>query len=62
MAVAIKRGEQFEASAPKALFVARDGDYAVLQNGQQFVFSSLAGESKTPTITVIVNWATGLKK
>jgi eukaryotic-like serine/threonine-protein kinase len=62
MAVAIKSGEQFEASAPKALFAARDGDYAVLQKGQQFVFSSLAGESRTPTITVFVNWATGLKK
>jgi Tol biopolymer transport system component len=62
MAVAIKSGERFEASAPKALFAARDGDYAVLQKGQQFVFSSLAGESRTPTITVFVNWATGLKK
>jgi Tol biopolymer transport system component len=69
MAVALKPGSPtFEYDPPKALFITRmlvtfpqsGTDYDVTADGQRFLIGTIVGEP-TP-VSVIVNWAEGLKK
>jgi len=67
MAVAIKAGVTFEASAPTALFqtdIERTGGplrYDVAADGQRFLLRT-PDESHRPSITVVLNWPAALRK
>ena len=58
----------FRASTPKELFQMHVGSdfgrnqYAVTADGQRFLVNTLVGETASPQITVMVNWAAGLKR
>jgi hypothetical protein len=70
MAVSVKPGDNFEASAPVALFktgirrTAVSGsygytqDYAVTRDGQRFLIS--AGPPDTVPTNIVVNWTAAL--
>jgi hypothetical protein len=70
MAVSVKPGEMFEASAPVALFktgIPGTGvsgsyvytlDYAVTRDGQRFLIS--AGQPNTVPTNIVVNWTAAL--
>jgi eukaryotic-like serine/threonine-protein kinase len=69
MAVEVKTGfsngkPTFEASAPKPLFETNAyglGPYTVSADGQRFLVNTQVSEEKSPSITVVLNWAAGLK-
>ena len=73
MAVPVKLGrppaEPFQAGSPKPLFAAplRLGisvgrDYAVSNDGQRFLVTSIEGSAQATPLTVVLNWQAGLKK
>jgi Tol biopolymer transport system component len=69
MSVEVKTGASFEASVPGALFEFRSGNglvvvapYAVSADGQRFLLNTLVDESGGAPFTVVVNWATEMKK
>ena len=68
MSVEIKTGSTVEMSAPKPLFTSKvesydaPNRYAVAPDGQRFLVNAPAGDASAAPITVIVNWASGLKK
>ena len=65
MAVIAKPGPNFEAGVPSMLFSTGSAtiiDYDVSPDGQSFlVNSAVSGPTNLP-ITVVVNWAAGLKR
>jgi Tol biopolymer transport system component len=69
MAVEVKAGvskgrRTFEAGVPKLLFDARAyglRSFAVTADGQRFLVNTQVSEEKSPSVTVILNWAAGLK-
>jgi hypothetical protein len=38
------------------------GNYAVAADGQRFLVTTPAGEAASPTITVVLNWPSVLRK
>jgi serine/threonine protein kinase len=68
MSVEIKTGSAVELGAPKPLFVTKVRSYAapnryvVAPDGQKFLINAPAGDATVAPITVVVNWASGLKK
>jgi Tol biopolymer transport system component len=68
MAVDVKLGTNFTMGTPHALFQSQVSSYAapnrydVSADGQKFLVNSLAQESSSTPITVIVNWAASLKR
>jgi Tol biopolymer transport system component len=62
MAVTVKTKPKFEASVPKALFEISSSSYAVTADGQRFLVTVPTQISKVSPITVVLNWATTLKK
>ena len=68
MSVGVKPGENFEASAPVALFktgIPRAGaagtyayalNYAVARDGQRFLISVATGQSDTAATNIVINW------
>jgi Tol biopolymer transport system component len=68
MSVEIKTGSAVEIGAPKPLFTSKVASYdapnryVVAPDGQRFLVNAPAGDATASPITVIVNWASGLKK
>jgi hypothetical protein len=70
MAASIKLGgNEFEFSAPRALFKTRmlshfgsTHEFDVTPDGQRFLIGTLIGDTKAPLPTVIMNWPALLKK
>jgi hypothetical protein len=71
MAVTVKSGSTFEASAPIALFKTRmanpdaaqfDTNYAVTRNGQRFLIDTTVDESNAAPATIVINWPAGLSR
>ena len=66
------RAGRFTVGAPKPLFRARflgpgtipvfADAYAPADNGNRFLINELVQEPQAPPLTVVVNWAAGLKK
>ena len=69
MAVEVKTGvlkgkRAFEASVPKPLFdtnVYGLSPYTVTADGQRFLINTQISEEKSQYVTVVLNWAAGLK-
>jgi hypothetical protein len=67
MAAPIRSGESFETGAAVSLFEFRAGTltviapYAVSRDGQRFLINAAVEEPNAP-LTVVVNWAAGMKK
>ena len=69
MSVEVKSGTSkgqptFEASVPKRLFNVQAygvGAFTVTADGQRFLVNTQVSEAKSPSITVVLNWAAGLK-
>ena len=64
MAVDVKTGVQFEHGVPKALFEARTPGYAsfdVAPDGKRFLLTNSLEQGANQPMTVVVNWAAGLK-
>jgi len=65
--VAVKADVKLKPGAPRVLFqapvrvVATQTEYAVTADGKRFIFREPVGENAAP-ITVVLNWAAGLKK
>jgi serine/threonine protein kinase/Tol biopolymer transport system component len=69
MAEQAPRGESFETDAPVSLFEFRAGtglasftQYAVTRDGQRFLISEVVDLEPNAPMTVVTNWAAGLKK
>jgi eukaryotic-like serine/threonine-protein kinase len=71
MAVPITAGASFEAGAPAALFTThvkltsltnQRNNYVVAADGQRFLVNNLVEEGNTQPITLVLNWAAGLKQ
>jgi hypothetical protein len=68
MAVEVKPGDSFEASAPRALFdlaPARafgGNSYAVTAAGDRFLFVTAREEAASLQFTVVVNWTAEVRK
>jgi Tol biopolymer transport system component len=65
IAVEIESGETFEASAPSLLFEVRQGsvDDDVTADGKRFIIPMPLEETQVrPSITVVLNWQSGLKR
>jgi hypothetical protein len=68
MAVAVKGGASFEAGAPVALFEFRAGGnlitpyYDVTKDGKNFLLSTIVETEPNAPLTVVVNWAAGVKQ
>ena len=68
MAAAVKSGASFEASAPVSLFEFRAGGnlitpyYAVANDGQRFLLSTIIETAAGAPMTVVVNWTAELKR
>jgi hypothetical protein len=69
MAVAVKtESSAFEADIPKPLFEMRRAPqlrrnhYVVAANGQKFLVVSPVEQDSSSPITVVLNWAAGLKR
>ena len=67
MAVDVKTSPGFEAGAPQALFEMRlrsvvGRRYDVSADGKRFLVNATIGEVKSNPITLVQNWAAGLKK
>ena len=68
MAVAVKGGAGFEASAPAPLFEFRSGSnnqvtpyYSVTSDGNRFLLSTIVQTEAAP-LTVVVNWTADLRR
>jgi hypothetical protein len=61
-------GTTFHTGIPKMMFDSQVGgryfwvNYAVAPDGQRFLFAMPAEHQTAPPMTVILNWAAGLKK
>ncbi len=70
MAVPVQTGGSFQAGAPSALFQIRNMpmttdssyQYDVTADGGRFLVRSFTGNSTSVPLTVVLNWATGVKK
>jgi Tol biopolymer transport system component len=68
MAVTVKSGTGFEASAPVPLFEFRPGGnlitpyYAVTKDGQKFLLSTIVDTEAAAPLTVVINWAAEVKR
>ena len=66
LAVALKGGSSFEAGAPQLLFETGNINplvyYDVTPDGQRFVMSVSERGAEAPPVTVILNWAAGLRQ
>jgi Tol biopolymer transport system component len=68
MAAPTPRGESFEVGAPVPLFEFRAGTlqgftpYAVTGDGQRFLINAVVETEPNAPLTVVVNWASGVKK
>jgi len=67
MAVSVDPGpSRFDAGRPQPLFEIPVGavrnHYVVTADGQRFLLATIAEESFSPAITVVVNWTEALKK
>jgi len=67
MSVAVKGGTSIETGTPKALFqttlrvASNKGQYAVSGDGNRFLFGEPVDEGNAP-VTMVLNWAAGLKR
>ena len=69
MAVPIAASGRFQPGLPKPLFQTQvpvgvnpyASNYAVVRDGSRFIVNTLAGDSGPSPITVVLNWAAGLK-
>ena len=67
MAVDVKTGATIDIGAPHALFQTRlvvagnEDQYCVTGDGKRFIFNEPAGQGTTQ-VTVVLNWAAGLKR
>ena len=69
MAVEVKSGTSkgrptFDPGVPKLLFNVRSygfSPFTVTADGQRFLVNTQVSEEKSPSVTVILNWAAGLK-
>ncbi len=68
MAAAVRSGESFEMSAAVSIFEFRAGTlqgfapYAVTRDGQRFLINAVVETEPNAPLTVVVNWAVGVKK
>jgi Tol biopolymer transport system component len=64
MAVQVKGGPNFERGTPKALFDVRmsDGTFFDVGKDGRFLITTLAEQPSVLPMTVVLNWASGLKK
>ena len=64
LAVEVKAGPVFETGAAKTLFEVPAGIhlYDAPADGRRFLIATPVGEERTPTITLVLNWAAGLKR
>jgi hypothetical protein len=67
MAAAVNgRGASFEVGAVKPLFQTRRAgarfQYAVTADGQRFLVNTATEQAASAPITVVVNWAAGMRK
>ena len=70
MAVPVMSGATFEHGTARPLFATRVADfanpyrtsYAVTPDGQRFLINGVAGNATPPSITVVVNWPSLLKR
>jgi Tol biopolymer transport system component len=68
MAAQVRGGASFEASAPAPLFEFRAGGfqpipyYSVTRDGQRFLLSTIVETVPNAPLTIVVNWAAGVKK
>ena len=63
MEVALEIGGPVKPGVPRPLFNLGDSDgYAVLPDGKRFVVCRPIDPLPPPTITVVLNWAEGLKR
>jgi Tol biopolymer transport system component len=59
----VKKGETFEAGAPQDLFPAPESwGHDITPDGQRFLFNLPAGDAPASPITVVLNWAAGIKE
>jgi hypothetical protein len=64
MAVAVNEGASLDFGIPKPLFKApvRFGYYDVTADGQCFLVNVRPEQEEIPPITLVLNWAEGLRK
>jgi Tol biopolymer transport system component len=69
MAAPVRSGENFEAGTPISLFEFRAGTagqefapYAVTADGQRFLINAVVETEPNAPLTVVVNWAAGVKR
>jgi hypothetical protein len=69
MSAPVKSGESFEVGAPTLLFEFRPGPvelsiapYAVTADGKRFLINAVVETESNAPLTVVVNWAAGVKK
>ena len=71
MAVAVKAGSTFDAGAPRVVFETRVpraaiallvSPYAVSADGQRFLIQTTSREATASSVTIVLNWTTGLKR
>jgi eukaryotic-like serine/threonine-protein kinase len=69
MAAPVRSGESFETGATVSLFEFRAGipaaaftPYVVTDNGQRFLINTVVETEPNAPLTVVVNWANGIKK
>jgi serine/threonine protein kinase len=62
MSVRVGAGATFEAGAVTPLFQIRGSSYAPSADGRRFVTNDPVGEPTAQPITIVVNWAAGLRK
>jgi serine/threonine protein kinase/Tol biopolymer transport system component len=68
MAAPVRSGKSFEMGAPVSLFEFRAGTvqnfapYAVTADGQRFLINAVVETEPNAPLTVVVNWAAGVKK
>ena len=69
MAVPVGSGDSFEPGAAVALFEFRSGSipptlapYTVTGDGQRFLVNAIVDAEPRAPLTVVVNWAAGVKK
>ncbi len=71
MAVAVRQTPRFDAGEPRPLFLMRRREpvsandlysYDVSPDAQRFLVNTDAGETTTPPLTLVLNWATDLKR
>jgi eukaryotic-like serine/threonine-protein kinase len=69
MAAPVRSGESFETGAAVSLFEFRAGippaaftPYVVTDNGQRFLINTVVETEAHVPLTVVVNWADGIKK